>query len=257
MTVEFEGRSRAPYSYDHSLRGISPPMTTIASESTSLDNPCFSHKPVSPEGRQVLINKLWPPNATSDHDNVEDFEAYFNFLQQECDPVSQKSNAIQSYADLAYVLGIVKGNADATMSELRQTIINVQPSLGRDETKLSASIELVVRLWLTVNIRNLMPNDRICLQSFLPWPDSLSLTEVLQRWTDQSQTQAQLQPPVSRSSLRDELPDVLNVCDLKQTFGYKIQWTNDLTNHLAMNGSVIYLYHHVSVLRRIRSSASL
>jgi hypothetical protein len=237
-------------------------MTTIANGSTNLDNSCFSRNPVSPEGRQVLINKFWPPNATpapnatSDDDNVEDFAAYFNFLQQECDPASQKSNAIQSYADLAYVLGIVKGNADATMSDLRQTLMNVQPSLGRDETKLSASIELVVRLWLTVNIRNLMPNDRICLQSFLPWPDSLSLMEVLQRWTDQSQTQAQSQPPVSSSPLRGEFPDILNVCDLRQTFGYKIHWTNDLTNHLAMNGSVIYLYHHVSVLKRIRNSVS-
>jgi hypothetical protein len=231
-------------------------MTTIASGSTSLNNSCFSRNPVSPEGRQVLINKLWPPNATSDHDDVDDFEAYFNFLRQECDPSSQQSNAIQSYADLAYVLGIVKGNTDLTMSELRQTLMNVQPSLGRDETKLSASIELVVRLWLTVNIRNLMPNDRICLQSFLPWPDSLSLMEVLQRWKDQSQSQVQSQPPVSRSPLRGELPDVLNVCDLKQTFGYKIQWTNDLINHLAMSGSVIYLYHHVSVLKRIRNSAS-
>jgi hypothetical protein len=234
MTVEFEGRSRARYFYDHSLLGISSPMTTIASGSTSLNNSCFSRNPVSPEGRQVLINKLWPPNATSD----------------------QQSNAIQSYADLAYILGIVKGNADATMSELRQILMNVQPSLGRDETKLSASIELVVRLWLTVNIRNLMPNDRICLQSFLPWPDSLSLMEVLRKWIDQSQTQAQAQPPVSRSPLRGEFPDVLNVCDLKQTFGYRIQWTNDLTNHLAMNGSVIYLYHHVSVLKRIRNSVS-
>jgi hypothetical protein len=256
MTVEFEGRSRVPCFYRHSLRGISSPMTTIASGSMNLDNSCFSRSPVSPEGRQVLINKFWPPNATSDDDNVEDFTAYFNFLQQECDPASQQINAIQSYADLAYVLGIVKGNADATMSDLRQTLMNVQPSLGRDETKLSASIELVVRLWLTVNIRNLMPNDRICLQSFLPWPDSLSLMEVLQRWTDQSQTQAQSQPPVSTSPLRGEFPDVLNVCDLKQTFGYKIQWTNDLTNHLAMNGSVIYLYHHVSVLKRIRNSVS-
>jgi hypothetical protein len=256
MTVESEGRSRAQPFYDQPLRGISLPMKTISSGSTILDNSCFSRNPVSPEGRQVLLDKLWPPNATPSHDNVDDFRAYFNFLQQECDPAFQQSNAIQSYADLAYVLGIVKGNADATMSDLRQTLMNVQPSLGRDETKLSASIELVVRLWLTVNIRNLMPNDRICLQSFLPWPDSLSLMEVLRRWIDQSQTQAQLQPPVSRSPLRDEIPDVLNVCDLKQTFGYRIQWTNDLTNHLAMNGSVIYLYHHVSVLKRIRNSVS-
>jgi hypothetical protein len=245
------------YSHNHSLPSSSSlVMAATAIRTISLDDPCFSREPIPPDKRQALIDSFWPPSATLGHDrdldNVDDFEAYFNFLQQECDPVSQTSHATQSYADLAYVLDIVKSNATVTMSDLRQIIMNANARFRTDEPKLSTSIQLVVRLWLMSNVRNLIPNDHVALQTALPWPDHSSLAGVLQQWTNQSQVL--FQSPYSPS--KEEFSDLLNVFDLKRISGYRIQWTNDLMNHLTMNGLVIYLYHHVSVLQRIRKSAT-
>lgn len=51
-----------------------------------------------------------------------------------------------------------------------------------------------------------------------------------------------------------KFPHHLNADDLRKIGGFQIQWTDDLMSHLTLRGPVVYLFHHVSVLRRMRKS---
>ena len=220
-------------------------VMNAAAAAALLDIPCFSSNSTTGEVRQALINSLWP-SSQAPGDHVDDFAAYFTFLEGECHINLQDDYAVRTFADLVDILGLVRSNITATMDELRQTVQNTYSKFGTDTQKITASIELVVRLWLMINVRNLMPKDHLVLQTSLPWPDASSLVDVFRQRIGQSHA--------THSIPRDYFPECLNVCDLRRISGYQTYWTDDLMSHLALDGGVIYLYYHVSVLRRIRKS---
>jgi len=208
----------------------------------------FSAAPLSLAIKWILIDRIWPSTAAQRllQQNDEDFEVYISFFEQECRPDLSTYHAIKSYGDMMFVLDTVRGNPTATLADLRGLVGSTNAVLASDETKLSASIELVVRVWLMVNVRVLLPADRHELRTSLPWPDNQTLVSVLHRQISQ--------PPTSQITPAGKFSFYFNVSDMANMAGFRVEWTNDLMDHLTVRGASIYLYHHVSVLKRMRGS---
>lgn len=212
-----------------------------------LDESIFSHTSPSPAFRDALLSLLWPPSGNQHpQQNPEEFGAYFVYFQQECRQDMANNHAMQTYADLAFILGIIRGNPSASLAGIRALIKNTNAVLASDERKLSLSIELVVRLWLMVSVKILMPQYRNDLDVSLPWPDDQSLSDILRRHISQ--------PTVSHLSAHDKFSPYFNVVDMRNIANFRVLWTNNLADHLTMRGTAIYMFYHVSALKRLRSS---
>ena len=111
--------------------------------------------------------------------------------------------------------------------------------------RLSNSIELAVRLWLMVDIQNVRPGAYQTLHAAWPWPDNLSLIDVVQS------LRRQASPGVVATR---QFPEVFNAFDMKRMGGFEVRWTDNLSDHLCLDRKVILLYYHVSVLMRMKTS---
>lgn len=209
----------------------------------------FSQTPPSPAVIDAFLSLLWPP--TGNHhpqQNPDEFGAYFVYFQQECRQDIANNHAMQTYADLALILGIIRGNPSANLTGIRALIKNTNAVLASDERKLSLSIELVVRLWLMVSVKIIMPVYRNDFEVSLPWPDDQSLSDVLRRHISQ--------PTASHLSALDKFSPYFNIVHMRDIAGFRVLWTNNLADHLTMRGTAIYMFHHVSALKRLRSSVT-
>jgi hypothetical protein len=215
-----------------------------------LQLPIFSSDVLSDDVRETLLDKLWPLAVHTLHppQSLNDFEAYLRLFSQECRPAFRDQHAIESYGDMFFILEIVRGNPVATLAQLRALIANANASLAADEQKLSTSIELVVRLWFMINIRITMPSWPHLPYTSIPWPDNQSLAAVLHSRVSQ--------PSTTQLTTQGNFFEYFNVFDMRRMAGFRVQWTNDLLDHLVVKGSSVYLYYHVSVLKRLEDSAS-
>ncbi|KAH7109810.1 hypothetical protein EDB81DRAFT_833104 [Dactylonectria macrodidyma] len=215
-----------------------------------LQAPLFSRDPLDPNIKQALLSHIWPLSTTthSPQQSTEDFEAYFTYFRQECRYALLNFHAIESFADMVLILDIIRDNPSSSLANIRTLIKNANTSLASGDRKLSASIELVVRLWLMINVRILMPTHRRDLEVSIPWPDNQSLMDILDRHI--------CQPSTSHISALDTFSSRLNVTDMKNIANFNVYWTDNLSDHLTTRGSSIYLFYHVSVLKRIKASVS-
>jgi len=149
-------------------------------------------------------------------------------------------HSIQGYQDILSIIDTILTNPTASFTEIREIIIKNTP--GFTAVQVSTSIELAVRLWLISYIRNRMPVNQLQLETTIPWPDTLSLNSVLQ------------QHYVRRTSHASaKYPEHLNVYNIGKMAGFRVKWTGSKTDHLSIEGSLVYIYYNVTVLRRMRS----
>ncbi|KAK0707007.1 hypothetical protein B0T26DRAFT_806648 [Lasiosphaeria miniovina] len=143
---------------------------------------------------------------------------------------------MQTFADFLTILEIICGNPTASLTAIRSLVAAVNPGLCSDQTKLSA---------ITMPARQ----HRYLLEVSLPWPDNLSLADVLQRHLSQPPP-----PAASQVSTAERFSDYLNVVDMRKITGVRVLWTANLGEHLVSQDSCACLFHHVAALKRIRDS---
>lgn len=197
------------------------------------------------ETKERFVQELWPgpPGATQATESITDLNPYFDHIRHECNPTFEQRYTISSFKDAIFVINTLRGSPTATFADIQASIQRARPQMT--PPGLSISIELAVRLWLMSNVRNVMPADLNQLQTSVPWPDDSSLQHVLQKhFTEQTNTS------------RGKFSEYLNFHDMKTIAGIRVEWTNNLAFHLTMKGSVIYVFHCVSALRRMRESPS-
>ncbi|KAK3361039.1 hypothetical protein B0T24DRAFT_692682 [Lasiosphaeria ovina] len=229
-------------------------MASAVRTTVLLHAPMFSNTPIPRALRALLLDRLWPLSGQqATGQDADHFEAYFAHFEQERSPAVLNHHAIQTFADFLTMLEIICGNPTASLTAIRSLVAAVNPGLCSDQPKLSASIELVVRLWLLVSVRITMParQHTYLLEVSLPWPDNLSLADVLQRHLSQPPP-----PAASQVSTAERFSDHLNVVDMRKITGVRVLWTANLGEHLVSQDSCAYLFHHVAALKRIRDSVS-
>ncbi|KAJ6442558.1 class I glutamine amidotransferase-like protein [Purpureocillium lavendulum] len=232
-----------------------------------LQQAIFSSQPPSPDVKEALLQHLWPvpkpatgphapdPTTTTPHANADDLDAWFAYLHHECRPPLATHHAMQTFADMFLIAACLRDNPGTSLAGVQSLVAAADAALASDPRKLVASVELVVRLWLAVSVRGLMPASRHDLEVSLPWPETQSLADVLH---------AHLCPPPTASrptmttttTATESFPRQLNVVNMKRIAGFRVIWTNNLVEHLAVRGSSVYLFHQVSVLKRIKATAA-
>ncbi|KAK8097668.1 uncharacterized protein PG998_013154 [Apiospora kogelbergensis] len=107
-----------------------------------------------------------------------------------------------------------------------------------------------MQLWLLMNIRVLMSMDKYAMYNSQPWLESQSLQDVLSQITvsPSNNSSGQL------DSSNGKFSTYLNAADMEKIAGYRIVWTNRLLDHLDTAGTLVYMFHHVSVLKRLKDS---
>ncbi len=96
-----------------------------------------------------------------------------------------------------------------------------------------------------IDIQNVKPGAYQALHTALPWPDVSSLVDVVQSLRRRA-------PPGIVATR--QFPEVFNAFDMKRMGGFETRWTDNLSDHLCLDGKVIWLYYHVSVLKRMGPS---
>lgn len=222
-------------------------------EGTSLDaqlmqKKIFTTGPLSKPFQEALISRIWPGCPPKDLDDTY-LKVYLAQIQREFTIAFAGHHAIETYSDLFLILDTIRTDQHMCLADLKQNVLTQNPKLAlATPTQLATSIELAVRLWLMVSVKITMPSNRRLLETSLPWPDNLSLLEVLKRHLTQ--------PPITHNTQVGRFSDYLNVVDIRRIANIRVLWTNNLCEHLFMQGSTLYLFQHVSVLRQLLASPS-
>jgi hypothetical protein len=153
--------------------------------------------------------------------------------------------AITTYEDVLTVAKIVQDNKDMVRRELRGRLRVTFP--GADDVALGRSLDVVVRLWLMVNIKefafqSLRPQTR-CIQ----WADNLTLQQCLQgcfpppRWKVTAK-ESRLDPYFTAANM-------VEICQLR------IFWTTSLHEHLFLDrgNKILKVFPYKGVLQAILS----
>ena len=209
----------------------------------------FSDTPLSHAIKEALLDRIWPTPGTPFQQEIIEFETYFTYFQQESKSAWAQYHAIQTFEDFILILDITRGNPTTSLANLRTIIANIKPSLASDQTKLSASIELVIHLWLLTSVAIWSHPSRHPKEGSFPWLESQSLCGVLERHMTV--------PAVSNASANEAFSDYLNVVKMKKIANFQVVWTDDLADHLTMRDNTVYLFYQVVALRKLSTSMSL
>ncbi|KAI0514668.1 hypothetical protein F5B22DRAFT_226550 [Xylaria bambusicola] len=187
-----------------------------------------------------FVNELWPQSSTCVENIMVD--AYFNLVRDEKQWANIQHHAVKTYQDIISIVGIVRTHLDLPLQEIASLVSQEVSTFGQDLSKISTSIELAVRLWLMSSIHNRITLDQSILETPLPWADDRSLKSVITDYVNKPSDKA-----VGR------FPKSMNIGDMNRMAGFQFKWTSNLSYHLILKDSTIYLFHNVSVLKRMKA----
>lgn len=205
--------------------------------------------PLDPDFKRYIVDSVWPLSTGArtlrgpGTVDVTDLDAFLEFVDRLWATAPADGHSARSFDDIVYLIGMLRTKAALSLEQLMQTIRDERPDLAPSTDRLTASLELAARLWLMLDVRNLMPANQIQLQKSLPWPQAKTL-------------QAVLDDNLVRNTkvAAGEFCQQMNVHDMSNIAGIRVELTDNLVSHLSMNGSVLYMFHNVSALRRMRQS---
>ncbi|KAI8626159.1 hypothetical protein F5Y19DRAFT_447398 [Xylariaceae sp. FL1651] len=210
---------------------------------TALDRDFFTEEVLTPEFKKEFIDRLWPQNPDPQLHQEVNVDTYFELVQRERSPVWQRnSHAITVYSDIVFIIDVVRNNPLSTFLEIAG-LVKQKPTLNVDISKISLSLELSVRLWLMSNIRNRMTSSQLLLQTSIPWVDNVTLGTTITNYVTKQLVIG-----------HDRFSEYLNSQDMKHISGLRILWTDDLSSHLTLVNSTLFLFHNTSALKRMKAT---
>jgi hypothetical protein len=175
----------------------------------------------------ATINAFWPHLDLAEPDYIkEDYAALFDFLGrmlQSLHPHASKF-AIQEWDGLLSMVTSLSANRTMKRKALTEDIR--KGYLNTSDVAIARSIELVVRLWLGINVLSVGPrNPRECR---VIWEDGQSLDEMIA---------AQFHQNASKTSPTNiPFDESFTTVNLKNICRLHIRWTDNLIDHLKLEG---------------------
>lgn len=203
----------------------------------------------------VIICNIWP-HPPYPHVLIEDFDqaaydSYFQYLGDELGPLCEQKFrfAAATFDNIPHLIRILSNHRSETLSSLLQ--LTRKSFLNVDVAALQRSIELTVRLWLTVNVNSAMlaVGPINAYERPLDWPLSVSL-ECLIR------SQFEMSSLGSGSHVKSRIDPAFTAADLVYVCGMGIRWTNNLSDHLIFDrkGRTVSVYKHkVCLLHHLKA----
>ncbi|TQV93186.1 hypothetical protein IF1G_07764 [Cordyceps javanica] len=198
------------------------------------------------EGLNKLMSTLWP---TSNNKGIGNSgrQAYMLYVEDhlQCDPTLEPATKEEYLSKVVHFMNCYPTTSKTDL--IQQLKLNPLSSvLGNDDTRIAAVLELVARLWLMINVRTEI--SVYSIDSSVPWPLHCGIADVIKDGLGYGRFLSQGEP-------RQRFPKDFTLNNLECIGGFKICWTNNILEHLALRESdCIYIFYHVSILRWMEES---
>jgi hypothetical protein len=160
--------------------------------------------------------------------------------------VIAEEHAAKNYDDVEAIINYLKlpESLTKTRADLRTSLVAVHHRFqGRTDARLDNSIDLAVRLFLTINIRS-HGLQSVSAASKTSWRATESFNDFL---SDRL--------PERRIGSKRPFTKHFTACNLERYAGFPFRWTSNLLDHLWFDpDGWIHIYHHVAVLEALANS---
>lgn len=202
--------------------------------------------PNSTEFRRDIALRLWDfdIDETPLPYGLLNLDAYFRYQTQQADLFMHDTGQhvlVRTHQHVIEISQILKDDLDRTQAQQRMRLQNFQ-NKGQDQDKAcNASLDLVIRLLLMVEIGNI-PNG-FSGNTPLVWNQG-TLSQFLS---------THFTPKTTSSQERVRLGRVFTARNIERMAGIKIRWTNNLVDHLRLfddeeDEMGVNIFHHASFL---------
>jgi hypothetical protein len=195
---------------------------------------------LSDNDKVSIVQCCWPDASNT---NVDDYKSYFGFFHQELRNIPFKLElspkfAVQTLEDIKTAVKVLSENRAQPRSyiikELRGYFAN------QDDSSIIRSMELVVRLWLNLNVQTWgypVPSEMPRITR-LQWADNISLVDLAGQFFRRSQNDPDKQ--------RSRISPGFTAWKLKYLCDVTIEWTDSLTDHLHFDpkSKILRIYQH-------------
>lgn len=185
-----------------------------------------------------------------DSDDTSSLEPFFDFYHKELKRMLRVGIALpvpylntETHETLMYIQDIVSKSRSESRSVIRKRL---HPRLEMDELSIDRVVDLTIRLWLMVHVRD----DGLSMRLFTPqqfsarWDELDSLEKFL---TDQF--------PLSTTKLdmrQSRLEMTFTIAYMVRTCRLQLKWTDDLANHLRLDRGIeaktLFIFPHKAFL---------
>jgi hypothetical protein len=207
-----------------------------------------------PAQKYAFLVKLWPDsNLTLRSFREQDYAWFFDFIEDSLEQFEQarESFAVQKPSEVIDLIPILNEKVTEPLS----TVIQALPSKYHkyEEESRRRSLELLIRLWLTINVKS----PSLAFGSVLPFEDPLewsigtSLEGIIaDRFTSAKQSS-------DRKGQR-RVDGTFTAANLISTCGLTLNWTDNLTDHLSIDPKrqTLTVYKHkICLINHINSTS--
>lgn len=204
-----------------------------------------TEEPATADDRVSIINNLWQNNVQISPKRSTIWNAFFTYYTDECKTALEGSGGyttVRTHQDIVDIANKLENGC--TRSELGRSLVALYLHKRQDDElrkMTEGSIRLAVRLVAMVDIGPISPN---CVQGHTPLD-----------WSDKQQDLKTLLRKhfVKKNSVADssKFGRLFNALNIRRYAGLKIQWTNNLNNHLRLvdDDTTLCVFHHVTFLK--------
>jgi len=197
---------------------------------------------LSREEKYKLVSKFWPHSGLLlEQFNEDDYNAFIRYLGGELSLLHQHRHkfAVETFDATIELVQFLKDHRSKSLSSLIQTLN--ERFLNFDEKAIQRSLELSIRLGLTLNVNSpsVAVGSIFRHESNFEWPAETSLDSLIQNQFSKTilggdtKARSRIDPAFTAAYL-------VNIC------GIKLHWTNNLSNHLEFDrkGQILTIYQH-------------
>ena len=196
--------------------------------------------------RSQLVRKFWPETSIRRHAFDEySCAAILDHIATELEQVRRHGQhyAAQDFDSTFVIIQLIRNNISARYEDIVSLVLGSFSTASPDA--IHHSIELSVRIWLTIDIRTQNFIDRPIFPGDVPmdWAKGVSLEELL---LNQFGRRARLKHDRASS----KLDSAFTASFLVNTCGLKLRWSDDIANHLSFDPKIFVLtvYRHKACL---------
>jgi hypothetical protein len=202
---------------------------------------------IDEETKARIVNSLWGLNPGASHHCVpktaSNYRSYFNYYMEQCDTAGHDNRrflSVRTHQDIVDIVSHIKTNIsrDDLSQVLKGRWPHSDPRSGSDQ--IDGSIDLAARLLLLVDVGDLKYGFHG--RNRLIW-DRGSLKSLVHSYFNTAQ------------SLQNEhvkLEKTFNARNLIRIGGFKLEWTNNLADHLRIlddDEKIVAIFSNVSFLK--------
>ena len=180
--------------------------------------------------RREIVSRFW--RQTREEIDLDDYHSYFDHYDETCRTLyvgarcEADTMSVSSHEHVLLIIDCIWSYIDrGTRIErpsLRESLSKTHLE-DQDEEKINASIDLALRLWLTMNIKKKGVTPAVRDK---PWNDESDLSVFIR---------ADFPGPGAGRNINAPLVGALTAVDLERTSGIQIKWTHYLEDHLSFD----------------------